>query len=115
MVWHARILLAATLAVPAAPLLAAPPVAPSSAKPRPEWVVRSDEHARVSLGVLGRFSPEFAGFLGVEGLDREILDLKPNLDERSDEILGQGLLPPDVLGRAVKAEFVPAERARGTD
>jgi uncharacterized protein DUF885 len=84
-----RILLAAVLALPAAPLPAAP--AASAAKPRPEWVVRSDEHARVPLAMLGRFSPEGAGFLGVDGLDREVLDLKPNLDERSAQA-GQEVL-----------------------
>jgi hypothetical protein len=76
--------LAALLAAVVAPMpgLAAPPAA---AEARPDWVVRSDEHAQIPLGLIGRFSPEYAGFLGVEGLDREVFDLKPGLDERSEQ------------------------------
>jgi hypothetical protein len=82
-----RVTLAAILAASSVPMsvLAAPPAAAPAAKPRPEWVVRSDEHAKVPLGQLGRFSPEYAGFLGIEGLDREVFDLKPGLDERSEQ------------------------------
>ena len=82
-----RLTLAAILAASSVPVsvLAAPPAAAPSARPRPEWVVRSDEHAKVPLGQLGRFSPEYAGFLGIEGLDREVFDLKPGLDERSEQ------------------------------
>jgi uncharacterized protein (DUF885 family) len=52
------------------------PAAPS------EWVQRSNEHAKVALAPIARFSPENAASLGMEGHDEEILDLKPNLTER---------------------------------
>src|SRR5579883_2301653 len=49
----------------------------------PEWITRSNENAQVLLKVMARFGPEGAGSLGVEGLDQEILDMKPQLYERS--------------------------------
>ncbi|HVR69683.1 MAG TPA: DUF885 domain-containing protein [Vicinamibacteria bacterium] len=87
MVSKSHILLAAamTAGVATASLAAPPPPPEAAAAARPGWFVRSDEHAKVPLGQLGRFSPEFAGFLGVEGLDREVFDLKPGLDERSEQ------------------------------
>jgi hypothetical protein len=68
----------------------------AAAKPpaRPAWVVRSDKHAQVLLAVLARFRPEFAGQLGVEGLDEQVLDLKPGFRERSRQAV-----------RAAKAEL----------
>jgi uncharacterized protein (DUF885 family) len=48
-----------------------------------EWVVRSNENARILLNVQARFSPESAGATGVEGLDEKIFDLQPQLPERS--------------------------------
>ena len=74
-----------------APAHAAPPAAAPPAKPKPDWVARSDEHAKVPLGVMARFTPEFAGFVGVEGLDREVLDLKPGLDERQEQASRQAV------------------------
>ncbi|MBL8114663.1 MAG: DUF885 domain-containing protein [Acidobacteria bacterium] len=68
------VLLALGLALPAAAQVAAPV--------RPEWVAASDRNARVLLDVMASFSPEGAGQLGVEGLEEEILDLRPRLDER---------------------------------
>jgi uncharacterized protein (DUF885 family) len=72
-------------AILAALSLSTASAAPPAAAPKPDWVARSDEHAKVPLEVMGRLTPEFAGFVGVEGLDREVLDLKPGLDERTDE------------------------------
>ena len=40
---------------------------------------------------MARFTPEFAGFVGVEGLDREVLDLKPGLDERQEQASRQAV------------------------
>ncbi len=62
--------------------LALPAGAQVSAPVRPEWVAASDRNARVLLDALASFSPEGAGQLGVEGLEEEILDLRPRLDER---------------------------------
>lgn len=51
------------------------------------WVKRSNENAQVLLSVVAKFSPEEAGQLGVDGLDGEILDLRPGLFERTQEAL----------------------------
>ena len=47
------------------------------------WVEKSNEHAQVVLDVLAKLSPEGAGQLGVDGLDEEIFDLGPGIQERS--------------------------------
>jgi len=47
------------------------------------WVEKSDAHAQVVLDVLAKLSPEGAGRLGVDGLDEEISDLGPGIEERS--------------------------------
>ena len=47
------------------------------------WVEKSNEHAQVVLDVLARLSPEGAGRLGVDGLDAEISDLGPGIQERA--------------------------------
>ena len=44
---------------------------------RKDWVARSDRNSEVLLEVMARFNPEGAGFLGIEGLDEEILQLGP--------------------------------------
>jgi hypothetical protein len=51
----------------------------------PAWVAKSNEHAKVLLDVTARFNPEFAGRTGVEGLDAEVIDLKPGLYERQQK------------------------------
>ncbi len=47
------------------------------------WIAKSDQNARLILETLARFGPEGAGRLGVEGLDEQILDLKPGIVERT--------------------------------
>src|SRR6185503_8995840 len=47
----------------------------------PEWVKRSNEHARVLLEVDAKFGPEGAGRIGVEGVDEAISDLSPGVNE----------------------------------
>ncbi len=47
------------------------------------WVEKSNENAQVVLDVLAKLSPEGAGQLGVDGLDEEIFDLGPGIQERS--------------------------------
>jgi hypothetical protein len=61
----------------ALPQTPAKPVSP------PAWVAKSDANAKPILEVLARFGPEGASFLGVEGFDEEILDLGPQLHERT--------------------------------
>jgi uncharacterized protein (DUF885 family) len=48
-----------------------------------DWVERSNEHAAIVMDVLAKLSPEGAGGLGVDGLDEEISDLGPGINERS--------------------------------
>jgi uncharacterized protein (DUF885 family) len=50
------------------------------------WVEESDEHAQVVLDVFAKLSPEGAGSLGVDGLDEEISDLGPGIQERSQQM-----------------------------
>lgn len=40
----------------------------------PEWVLKSDAHAKVLLDAIAQSSPEFAGQIGVDGLDEQITD-----------------------------------------
>ena len=48
----------------------------------PEWVKRSNEIAYQVLEMSAGFVPEFAGQMGVDGLDEEVFDLRPELYER---------------------------------
>ncbi len=48
-----------------------------------EWVARSDRAAQVYLDILARYSPETAGFLGIEGFDEEVSSLPLDLNERN--------------------------------
>jgi hypothetical protein len=57
------------------------------------WIEKSNAHARVVLDVLAKFSPEGAGSLGVDGLDEQIMDLGPGIQERgiaeSEKVLAE--------------------------
>jgi hypothetical protein len=64
-------------------IVAAWAVTPAIAK-EASWIEKSNEHAQVVLDVLARFSPEGAGSMGVDGLDEQILDLGPGIQERSN-------------------------------
>src|SRR5574340_85068 len=46
------------------------------------WVARSNAHAQSLLAVMARYEPERVAWLGVDGHDTDILDLKPGFDER---------------------------------
>jgi uncharacterized protein (DUF885 family) len=59
-------------------------IAAAAAEP-PAWVKESNEHAKIALDVVVKFSPEGASHLGVEGYDDRILDLKPKVFERSQK------------------------------
>lgn len=70
--------------------------------PAQDWVARSNEHAEVLLDVMARFNPEFAGQMGVEGVDREVLDLKPGIvDRRAAALAGAA---EELNSRLAKAE-----------
>ncbi|WP_234022537.1 DUF885 domain-containing protein [Sorangium cellulosum] len=45
-------------------------------------MARSNEHAKVLVDVLARFSPESAAAIGVERVDQEITDLSPGIEAR---------------------------------
>ncbi len=61
------------------------------------WVARSNELAKPLLDVLARFNPEAASQFGVESVDEQVIDLKPDFQKRfraavieaRDEIHGQ--------------------------
>ncbi len=46
------------------------------------WVEQSNAHAQLVLAAVAEFSPESAASIGVDGLDEEITDLRPELYER---------------------------------
>lgn len=70
----------ATLA--AAILLAGATAAPAASPAAPAWVQESNEHAKVLLEIIARFSPEGAGSLGMEGFDAGVTDLQPRRHQR---------------------------------
>jgi hypothetical protein len=51
----------------------------------PDWAQQSDRNAQLLLQLLAKYNPETTGKLGVDGLDDKIIDLKPELYERSRE------------------------------
>ncbi len=56
--------------------------APPPARTAPAWIAKSDEDARLLLQARAAFAPEAAGRAGLDGLDTEVLDLKPGLSTR---------------------------------
>lgn len=58
------------------------PAPPPSRATAPAWIAKSDESARLLLQATAAFTPEAAGRAGLDGLDAEILDLKPGLSVR---------------------------------
>jgi uncharacterized protein (DUF885 family) len=61
---------------------------PASA-PAPAWVEKSNAYAQVLLKTLAEFNPEFASRFGLPGYDTKVVDLKPNVDERSRAALAK--------------------------
>ena len=74
-------------------LLCAVSLSPTGALAADDWVSKSNEHAKVVLEVLAKYSPEGAASLGVDGLDEQIFDLRPNVYERSMADTRAGLRP----------------------
>ncbi|HEY6186568.1 MAG TPA: DUF885 domain-containing protein [Pyrinomonadaceae bacterium] len=73
----------------------------------PAWVVRSNENTQVLLAVLARFGPEGAARIGVNGFDEQIVDLKPGVNERSNQATREAL---QVLKGKLTAEKDPLVR-----
>jgi uncharacterized protein (DUF885 family) len=69
----------------------AEPVAPrdKASAPTPAWVKQSNAYAQVLLKVLAEFNPEFASRFGLSGYDTKVVDLKPNVNERSRAALAK--------------------------
>ena len=47
-----------------------------------DWVAESNQHTQLVLEATARFNPEGSAQLGLEGLDDQVIDLKPQLYER---------------------------------
>jgi len=56
------------------------------------WVARSNENAKVLVQVFAKFNPEAAGQFGVDGLDDQIVDLKPGIVERSNQATKEAVI-----------------------
>jgi Bacterial protein of unknown function (DUF885) len=53
----------------------------------PDWIAESNHHAQVLLDVTGRYMPELASLLGVEGYDADVMDLQPRMAQRMESDL----------------------------
>lgn len=60
-------------------------------KPVADWVKRSDENSQILLVVLASFNPEIASQIGVEGVDDQVTDLKPGVNERTKKAVREAL------------------------
>jgi uncharacterized protein (DUF885 family) len=56
----------------------------ASAQGAEDWVERSNANSALLLEVFARFGPEGAGQFGIDGLDEEIFQLPPDLNEQVD-------------------------------
>lgn len=52
-----------------------------------DWVSKSNEHAQVVLAAFAELAPEGAGNMGVDGLDENISDLSPGVQERARTLI----------------------------
>jgi hypothetical protein len=55
----------------------------AAAQDNDDWVARSDQAAQLYLDILATYSPEAAGFWGLEGFDEKIFQLPLDLNQRS--------------------------------
>ncbi|WP_426662050.1 DUF885 domain-containing protein [Rhodanobacter aciditrophus] len=94
------VVLLMTLAAGAHAAPAADPARPAT-KPVPAWVQKSNADAQVLLRVLAEFNPEAASSFGLPGYDARVVDLKPDVGERSRAALGQAR---DTLRKELAAE-----------
>ena len=88
-------------------LVAAQTPPSASPAPRPAWIVKSDASADILLKIAARFFPEGAGQIGVSGLDEQVLDLQPQLFERTQAANKEALAE---LERRRAAEMDPLVR-----
>jgi hypothetical protein len=71
------------------------------------WVARSNENTRILLALQAKFSPESAGQTGFEGVDEQIFDLKPQINERQRQAYREAA---QQLRARLKAEKDPLVR-----
>ena len=57
------------------------------AAPEQAWMQESNRNSQVLLDTIAQFSPESAQELGVDGYDEQVTDLKPQVYERSNQVL----------------------------
>lgn len=98
---------AMSAAEPATNQRAAAPVATQATAASPSWVDKSNADAQVLLKALAQFHPEFASRFGLPGYDDKVVDLKPNIDERSRAALTAAR---DTLQKDLTAEHDPNVR-----
>jgi uncharacterized protein (DUF885 family) len=79
-------------------------VMPTAHAAEPEWITESNRHTQVLLEVLARYQPETAAGLGLEQYDREVFDLKPKYDERSEADLAAAITKLEAIRTGVKDE-----------
>ncbi|MBS0431687.1 MAG: DUF885 domain-containing protein [Proteobacteria bacterium] len=91
---------AAALAQAAPPASAVSTAAQTATPAAPAWVAKSNGYAQVLLDAMVEFNPEFASQLGLPGYDGKVIDLRPNVDERSRAALSRarGQLQRDLAG-----------------
>lgn len=76
--------LCAPAALAAPPPSAKPDLRPDNPPvPPPAWVKQSNAYAQVLLKVMAEFNPEMASQLGLPGYDDKVVDLGPDVGERS--------------------------------
>lgn len=54
---------------------------------RPTWIEQSNQNSKLLLNTMAKFTPEFAGYIGAEGVDEMIVDLKPGIQQRYKQAL----------------------------
>jgi hypothetical protein len=52
-----------------------------------DWIERSNQYSKLLLDTMATFAPEFAGYIGAEGVDENIIDLNPDIDVRYKKAL----------------------------
>src|SRR5690348_13647452 len=92
-----------------APAAFAAPVSPAKRDVHPEdasvstpaWVARSNAYAQVLLKTLAEFNPEFASRFGLPGYDDKVIDMKPDVEQRTLAALMQAraTLQKDLAGQ----------------
>ena len=51
------------------------------------WIERSNQNSKLLLDTMAKFAPEFAGYIGADGVDEMIVDLKPGIQQRYKQAL----------------------------